>query len=228
MSELTWILDPASGELVVEGLTAEEASALAGDLLPPAREVNCARPLSTVPLPVTGHPDMPCVRVARIYHGSVVDGPGRRSVCQFQGCERSCPNCYVPETHPVDAGTLLPVRDVLAALLDPTGIPRDGVTISGGEPFLQPHGLLLLLQELKARGIHIVVYTGYTLAALARRREPEVQAALRLTDLLVDGPYVAALADGAGEWRGSRNQRLIRNPAMALAADGGHPQRAHR
>ncbi len=228
MSELTWILDPTSGELVVEGLTAEEASALAGDFLPPAREVNCARPLSRAPLPATSHPEPPCVRVARLYHGSVVDGPGRRSVCQFQGCERSCPHCYVPETHPTDAGTLLPVRAVLAALLDPAGAPRDGVTISGGEPFLQPRVLLWLLHELKARRVHTVVYTGYTLEALGRRREPEVQAALRLTDLLVDGPYVAALADGAGEWRGSRNQRLIANPAKALAAAGAQLRRARR
>lgn len=228
MTELTWILDPRTGQLVVEGLTAEEASALAGDLLPPAREVNCARPLSAAPLPVASHSGPPWVRVARIYHGSVVDGPGRRSVCQFQGCERSCVGCYVPETHPLGGGALLPVRDVLATLLDPAGSPRDGVTISGGEPFLQPHALLLLLQELKARRIHTVVYTGYTLEALACRQEPEVQAALRLTDLLVDGPYVAALGDGAGEWRGSRNQRLIPNPALALAADGGHLRRTPR
>ncbi len=222
MTTLTWILDPTTGQLVVEGLTAEAASALAGDLLPPGRAVNCARPRRTAPLPALTAPDRPCVRVARIYHGSVVDGPGRRSVCQFQGCERSCPNCYVPETHPLGGGALLPVRDVLTALLDPEGAPRDGVTISGGEPFLQPRALLLLLQELKARRLHTVVYTGYTLEALARRPEPEVPAALRLTDLLVDGPYVAALADGAGEWRGSRNQRLIPRPARILAAAGAH------
>lgn len=121
--------------------------------------------------------------------------------------------CSVPETHPVDQGTLLPVRDVLTALLEPAGVPRDGMTISGGEPFQQPRSLLLLLQKLKARRIHTVVYTGYTLGTLARRSEPEVQ---------------AALAGGAGEWRGSRNQRLIANPATALAADGAHLRGAHR
>lgn len=217
MSELTWILDPASGKLVVEGLTAEEASALAGDLLPPARPVNCAWPLATAPLPALGDLKAPCVRIARIYHDSVVDGSGRRSVVQFQGCQRSCPACYIPETHPQDGGMLLPVRDVLAALLDPTGTPRDGVTISGGEPFLQANALLLLLQGLKARRLHTVVYSGYTLEALARRPEPEVHAALYLTDLLIDGPYVAALAEGAGEWRGSCNQRLIAHPGRILA-----------
>ncbi len=127
----------------------------------------------------------------------------------------------------MEAGSLLPVPAVLAALLDPAGAPRDGVTISGGEPFLQPGALLMLLEGLKARRIHTVVYTGYTLEALVRRQEPEVQAGLRLTNLLVDGPYVAALADGAGEWRGSRNQRLIPNPTMALAAAGAHFRGAH-
>lgn len=227
MTELIWILDPATGELVVEGLTVEEASALASDILPPAREVNCARPLAAPALPAASPEGGMPLRVARIHHGSVVDGPGRRSVCQFQGCARACPGCYVPETHPMEGGVLLPVRDVLAALLDPAGDPRDGVTISGGEPFLQPRALLLLLRELKALRVHTVLYSGYTLEALARLPEPEVRAALCLTDLLIDGPYVAALAGGAGEWRGSRNQRLIANPAVALAA-GGAPLRSTR
>ena len=51
MPELVWIIDPATGDLVVEGLEAEEALALAGDLLPPPVDLNCARPLATVPLP---------------------------------------------------------------------------------------------------------------------------------------------------------------------------------
>src|SRR6266851_4859488 len=93
------------------------------------------------------------------------------------------------------------------------------VTVSaflGGEPFAQPVGLAAFLRCLKARRIHTVVYTGYTLEVLARRAEPAIRAALELTDLLIDGPFVAALADGAGEWRGSRNQRFISHPALAL------------
>ncbi|MBI4496631.1 MAG: radical SAM protein [Chloroflexi bacterium] len=162
------------------------------------------------------------MRVARIYHASVVDGPGCRSVLQLQGCPIRCPGCYVPETHDPDGGVALSVDDVVTALLHPSGTPRDGVTVLGGEPLFQPQGLAALLRELKAAGIHTVVYSGYTLEALARRREPEVHEVLRLTDLLVDGPFVRSRATGAGEWRGSRNQRLIPNPAMALAADEGY------
>lgn len=101
------------------------------------------------------------------------------------------------------------MADVVTALLDPAGEPRDGISVLGGEPFYQPAGLLTLLHTLSARGIHTVAYSGYTLEALRRRSEPEVGAALELIDLLIDGPYIAALADGAGEWRGSRNQRVI-------------------
>ena len=84
--------------------------------------------------------------------------------------------------------------------------------------FLQPVGLAALLGRIKARGLHTTVYTGYTLEALGRRPEPVVRVALELTDLLIDGPFVASLAQGAGEWRGSRNQRLIAHPSTVLSS----------
>lgn len=220
MTEQTWILDPATGALIVEGLTSPEAQALAEDLAGAGEAVNCARPLASTRPAAVLDTSGASLRVARLYHGSVVDGPGRRSVVQLQGCPLRCPGCYVPETHDPTGGTPLPVPAVVAALLDPAGQPRDGVTVSGGEPFAQPAGLLALLEMLKAHGLHTAVYSGFTLAALARRPEPEVRAALRLTDLLIEGPFMAALAAGAGEWRGSRNQRLIADPAAMLAGDG--------
>ncbi|HLI50743.1 MAG TPA: 4Fe-4S single cluster domain-containing protein [Thermomicrobiaceae bacterium] len=212
MTETTWLIDRATGDLVVEGLTTEEAAALVADLLPSAQMVNCARPLISSPLAQPETVEGVTLQVARIYHGSLVEGPGRRSVVQLQGCPIRCPGCYVPETHDPAGGITMSVADVLSRVLDPIGAPRDGVTVLGGEPFFQPVGLLALLQELKAQDLHTVVYTGYRLEALARRPEPEVRAALELTDLLIDGPFVAALSDGAGEWRGSRNQRVIESP----------------
>jgi len=224
MPELVWIVDPATGDLVVEGLEVEEAVVVAGDLLPPPHELNCARPLATVPLPRPVAVSEPVLRVAGLWHASVVEGPGRRSVLQVQGCPLRCsPLCAVPQTHSFDAGAVLPVDVLVEALLDPIGAPRDGVTVLGGEPMAQPGGLAALLGRLKERGMHTVVYTGYTLEALATRSDPAVRRALKLTDLLIDGPYVAALANGAGEWKGSRNQRLIPNPALALSTGPRRP-----
>ncbi len=90
--------------------------------------------------------------------------------------------------------------------------------VSGLPYFFQPAGLAALLWKLGIRDLHTVVYSGYTLEALARRPEPEVWEALHLIDLLVDRPFVAALTKGAGEWRGSRNQRVIHRPARILSA----------
>lgn len=215
---LTWIVDRHTGQLTVEGLDPAEVAALAGDLLPAPRAVNCARPLAPPPLPPHGTSfigEEPTLRVVRLYHGSVVEGPGRRSVVQLGGCEHHCIGCYSAETHPLDSGVVLPLATIVAALLDPAGAPRDGITVLGGEPLLQPAGLAALLRALNRVGQHLTLYTGYTLAALARRPAPLVREILGLTDLLIDGRFVAALADGAGEWRGSRNQRIIPAPGEA-------------
>lgn len=219
MKDLTLIIDEATGALTVEGLGAGELRDLAADLLPAPTLVNCARPVN-VP-PVTGAcavatPDEPALRVHRIYHGSVVEGPGRRSVVQLQGCERRCPGCFVPETHPADGGALMSVVEVVELVLDPAGSPRDGVTILGGEPFQQPVGLAALMRELMRRGLHITLYSGYTLAELRARTDPNVSETLALADILIDGAFVSSLSDNAGEWRGSTNQRIIHNPVGAL------------
>ena len=100
---LTCIVDPTTGALTVEGLDRAGWAALAGDLTGPPHEVNCARPAAgnDGPLfsrdgglggaPGAASESERTLRVARIYHGSVVDGPGRRSVVQVQGCPIRCP-----------------------------------------------------------------------------------------------------------------------------------------
>lgn len=219
MPELIWIVDAATGDLAVEDLGTDEALSLAGDLLPLPREFNCARPLTTTPLPLCGVSNHPTLRVAALWHASVAEGPGRRSVLQVQGCPVRCsPACFVPESHSSDAGVVLPVDILVDALLDPVGEPRDGVSVLGGEPFGQPDGLAALLRLLKAKGVHTLVYSGYTLRALSSRPDPAVHAALALTDLLIDGPYIEVLAEGAGEWRGSRNQRIVALPGRSTCA----------
>ena len=68
----------------------------------------------------------------------------------------------MPETHDPAGGVELPAADVLAAALDSSGAPRDGVTVTGGVPFLQPAGLLALVRGLRAQGCpHVLWYSGY-------------------------------------------------------------------
>lgn len=217
LKETTWIIDHATGALTVEGLTERELLSVASDLLPEAAHVNCARPLNAPPVQMgstaTAIAEEDSLYVFRVYHGSVVEGPGRRSVAQLSGCPILCKGCSVPQTHRLGAGTLLSINEVIRLILDPVGEPRDGVTVLGGEPFMQPDGLAALLRELKSHDQHITLYSGYTIEELRARTEASVHEVLSLADILIEGRFVAAQSHGAGEWRGSTNQRIIHHPA---------------
>jgi anaerobic ribonucleoside-triphosphate reductase activating protein len=212
MRETTWIIDTQSGALTVEGLQQSELAQLATDLLAPGKQVNCARPINIEPLRLSSAQAMigeTSLRVFRIYHNSVVEGPGRRSVVQLSGCEKRCPGCFAVETWPLRSGVEMSVSEVVNATLDPGGAPRDGVTVLGGEPFLQPQGLLSLVAALKAHSQHVTLYSGYTLEELLSLPDPVIAQILDSADILIDGPFVKELSGGAGEWRGSTNQRII-------------------
>jgi len=89
---------------------------------------------------------------------------------------------------------------------------HDGVTILGGEPFDQSEQVAELVSRLNLLGFHITVYSGYTMEVLMQRKTPSIDYILTHIDLLIDGPFVASVSDRAGEYRGSRNQRLIFDP----------------
>lgn len=132
-------------------------------------------------------------------------GPGVRYVLWVQGCPLSCPGCVSPQWLPFTGGTRVPVGDLAAEIL---GTDRDGLTISGGEPFSQAMALVALITEIRRhRDLSVMCYTGYSLAHLRRSRDPAVHELLESLDLLVDGPYIAA-RHGDLRWRGSDNQRI--------------------
>ena len=91
----------------------------------------------------------------------------------------------------------------------------DGVTFSGGEPFLQALPLARLGAIIHGLGGTVVTYTGYLYEDLASGlgAPPGASLLLEETDLLVDGPYVEALRSLELEWRGSSNQRLLSREA---------------
>ncbi len=216
MSEITLILDRLNGEILVEdqaGLTAAAREFLQTKL-GEGTAIACARPLKLIK-PLIGSvielEETPTVRVAGYYHNSLTEGPGRRSSVLFQYCPLKCPGCYVPELHDMESGQMISVRRLAALLLDPK-FERDGVTILGGEPFVQSEGLQALVNELRFQGCpHIVCYSGYTLEVLQEKsiKQPLIKDILDEIDLLVDGPFVKSLASGAGLWTGSGNQRVI-------------------
>ena len=79
------------------------------------------------------------MRLSGFTYESIVDGPGLRVTLFAQGCLSACAECHNPETWPMDGGLEYTVRDVIKMIKKPgPGRKRiRGISISGGEPFLQ-------------------------------------------------------------------------------------------
>ena len=144
------------------------------------------------------------IRVFTKESGVTTLGPGRRYCLWVQGCRQRCPGCITPQSRDEQGGSQIPVS-ALAAEIALSGM--DGLTISGGEPFLQAAALAELIDRIRRRrDMGVIVYTGLLYEQLLE--QPEARSLLERTDLLIDGPYLQALDDGRS-LRGSSNQRTI-------------------
>lgn len=155
------------------------------------------------------------VRIGGLRYGLYDEGPGPRTVIWFAGCPLACPACINPQLWPADSGELVSLDEAGRRLLAGRAHGDRGVTFVGGEPMAQPEALAALCALIRREwpptsGLPLIIlYSGYTLEALRARRSSAVEAALAAADVLVDGPFVAALAADTLGYRGSRNQRVI-------------------
>ncbi len=147
------------------------------------------------------------LRIAGIVDDSVVDGDGYRFTIFTQGCPHACPGCQNPETWDFAGGRIVNTDDLIPKIL--ANPLLDGVTFSGGEPFAQAVPLADLARKLRAHGLTLWAYTGYTLDALMARQDPATDALLAALDVLVDGPFLLDQRDLTLRFRGSKNQRII-------------------
>ena len=145
------------------------------------------------------------LNVAAWERRSVVNGPGERFVLWVQGCPFRCPGCYNPAYLPRAGGTPLSAPAVAGLVLATSGI--EGVTYTGGEPMAQARGLSEVSRRVRAAGLSVFCFSGYTLEELRRSRSRSVHELLGELDVLVDGRYEAEHS-GALPWRGSANQRV--------------------
>ena len=146
------------------------------------------------------------LRIAGIVNDSVVDGPGLRFTLFTQGCPHNCYNCHNPRTHNEDGGYSVSICEILKTL--DKNFLADGLTVSGGEPFLQYRPLTALLKDIKGRGLSVIVYTGYTWEELTKDFN-KYEDFLNEIDILIDGRYEDKLRSYRLKYIGSENQRII-------------------
>ena len=143
-------------------------------------------------------------------YDSIVDGPGLRMVIWTQGCPHNCKGCHNPKTHSFDKGIEIDTKDVINELK--TLKLQRGITLSGGEPFLQPEALSKIAKEARRNNLDVWSYTGYTIEELCDKSNPLYLKRLELLkniDVLVDGKFIEAKKDISLLFRGSSNQRII-------------------
>lgn len=147
------------------------------------------------------------MRYHNITKDDMLNGEGLRYVLWLSGCSHRCPGCQNPVTWDAEDGLLFD-ENAKAELFD--GLGKDyisGVTLSGGDPLYPANREQVgeLIREVTETFPEktIWVYTGYLW------EEIQELPFLRDVDVIIDGRYVAELADRNLHWCGSSNQRII-------------------
>lgn len=115
------------------------------------------------------------------------DGPGVRAVVFMQGCPLRCACCHNPDTWSFDCGTEVSAEEIFAKIkrlknyFGKTG----GVTVSGGEPLMQPEFIKELFTLCKNDGITTAIDTSGCVL------NDNIKEVLKLTDtVLLDYKFI--------------------------------------
>jgi len=137
---------------------------------------------------------------------SLSDGPGRRFVLWTRGCPHLCEGCgnfYLRR-----AGCHFATIDQIFQLIQKSVSDHaiEGITFSGGEPFMQARDLAEVAAAARAQGLSVASFSGFTFDEL--KAIPDSEALLSQLDLLFDGPYEQDKPESMRHWVGSTNQRI--------------------
>ncbi len=125
-------------------------------------------------------------RIHSIQSLGALDGPGIRFTVFLQGCDLRCKCCHNPDTWSMSDGTEISAEEIVkkAVRYKEYFGERGGITLSGGEPLLQPDFVREIFTLAKAEGINTCLDTSG--APLTQK----VRDALSVTDrVLLDVKY---------------------------------------
>ncbi|MCF6161318.1 MAG: anaerobic ribonucleoside-triphosphate reductase activating protein [Furfurilactobacillus sp.] len=149
-----------------------------------------------------------------------VDGEGVRCSLYVSGCLFHCPGCYNVAAQNFHYGHPY-TQDLEDQII--TDLSQDyvqGLTLLGGEPFLNTHVCIQLCKRIRREFGHdkdIWSWTGYKWDELLKDSDDKLEL-LSLIDILVDGRFLESKKDLTLQFRGSSNQRIIDVP-KSLAQD---------
>jgi anaerobic ribonucleoside-triphosphate reductase activating protein len=150
-----------------------------------------------------------------------VDGEGVRCSLYVSGCLFACDGCFNRATWNFRYGTpyTAELEDRIVADLRQPYV--QGLTLLGGEPFLNTGVCLSLVRRVRAEfgdSKDIWSWSGYTYEQLLLDSDDKLEL-LNGIDVLVDGPFENEHKDLTLQFRGSSNQRII---DLARSREAGH------
>lgn len=132
------------------------------------------------------------INIASILHNDLANGPNLRTVLFVQGCPHHCKGCHNQHTWSFTDGVLYTADELYKEL---TCNPLDkGITISGGEPICQWEELYPVIQQLRNKNYHLMLYTGYTTHWLSQEisSNSKLLSFLAFFDMIITEPYIEA------------------------------------
>lgn len=140
-----------------------------------------------------------------------VDGEGVRCSLYVSGCLFACPGCYNKAAQSFHYGVPY-TQDLEDAIIKDLGQSYcQGLTLLGGEPFLNTQVCLKLIKRVRKEygwTKDIWSWSGYYWDELLKDSADKLEM-LSLIDILVDGRFELAKKDLTLQFRGSSNQRII-------------------
>ena len=110
-----------------------------------------------------------------------VDGPGIRFVVFTQGCVMRCRYCHNRDTWSLKEGEVVTVEELMKKILAVRHFLTGGVTVSGGQPTLQPEFVTELFRACRAEGIHTCLDTNGYVKSIT----PAIADLIDATDLML-------------------------------------------
>ena len=149
--------------------------------------------------------------IADYKRDNFVDGEGVRNSLYVSGCLFACKGCYNKKAQSFTYGMpyTQELEDEILADLEADHI--QGLTLLGGEPFLNTNILNPLVKKVRQKfgnAKDIWSWTGYTWEELMLETEDKLEL-LNMVDILVDGRFDISKKDLTLQFRGSSNQRII-------------------
>ena len=140
-----------------------------------------------------------------------VDGEGVRCSLYVSGCLFACEGCYNQAVQSFRYGQPYTDEVETQIMTDLSQSYCQGLTLLGGEPFLNTGICLPLVKKVRQtfnEAKDIWAWTGYTFEELLQESEDKL-ALLAEVDVLIDGRFELSKKDLKLQFRGSHNQRII-------------------